>query len=176
MAGVEVTQRGRGGHLSFAAPPLMQSGHVDPALVSTMVAGLRISAQDVLAAQWVDNGPGWVALQLSSADAVLRVEPDAHALDGLRIGLVGAYPDGAREQFEVRAFAYGRGVDEDPVTGSLNAGLGQRLIDSGRAPQTYVVRQGTRLGRYGRVHVTRISNETWVGGTTSTLINDRIDL
>ena len=31
---------------------------------------------DVVDAQWADNGPGWVALLLRDADAVLAVEPD----------------------------------------------------------------------------------------------------
>ena len=107
---------------------------------------------------------------------MLAVEPDARALGDLMIGLVGAHSPGAREMFEVRAFAYAAGVDEDPVTGSLNAGLGQWLIGSGRAPERYVARQGTRLGRHGVVHVQGTGGEVWVGGLTTTRIAGEVDL
>ena len=47
------------------------------------------------------------------------------------------------------------GVVEDPVTGSLNASLAQWLLARGTLTAPYVARQGTALGRAGRVHVTR---------------------
>ena len=56
---------------------------------------------------------------------------------------------------EVRAFVPGKCVPEDSVTGSLNAGLAQWLIGAGLAPDTYVVRQGTVLGRAGRIEICR---------------------
>ena len=43
---------------------------------------------------------------------------------------------------------------EDPVTGSLNASLGQWLAGH-RLPESYVAAQGTAIGRRGRVHVRR---------------------
>lgn len=171
-----ITLRRGAQRLSFAAPPIVRGGDVEPELVDRLVRGLGITMEDVFASQWVDNGPGWVALQLPSAEAVLAVEPDARALSDLKIGLVGAHPDGAPEMFEVRAFAYGVGVDEDPVTGSLNAGLGQWLIGSGRAPERYLARQGTRLGRYGVVRVALLDGDVWVGGSTTTLISGTVDL
>lgn len=175
--GVGLVTLRRGEHgLAFAAPPIIRGGDVESDLIDRLVRGLGLGEEDVVATQWVDNGPGWVAVQLTSAEAVLAVEPDARALADLAIGLVGAHTDGAPEQFEVRAFAYGVGVDEDPVTGSLNAGLGQWLIGSGRAPERYLARQGTRLGRYGVVRVELVDGDVWVGGATTTLISGEVDL
>ena len=66
---------------------------------------------------------------------------------------------------EVRAF-YSDGSDfaEDPVTGSLNAGLAQWLVPAGYLPEHYVAAQGTAIGRAGRVHVDVVDGTTWVGG------------
>jgi predicted PhzF superfamily epimerase YddE/YHI9 len=55
-------------------------------------------------------------------------------------------------------------VWEDPVTGSLNAGIAQWLIGAGIAPPSYVAAQGTRLGRKGRVHVEQADGDIWIGG------------
>ena len=66
---------------------------------------------------------------------------------------------------------------EDPVTGSLNASLGQWLIGSGRARAPYVARQGTALGRSGRVHVSADGDGgIWVGGGTVTCVAGEVDL
>jgi PhzF family phenazine biosynthesis protein len=153
-----------GQRLAFAAPPLIRSGAVDPATVAHIVNALRLRADDVVDARWADNGPGWVALLLKDAETVLAIEPDTVAFGEFScIGVVGAYPAGAAADFEVRAFF---GLTEDPVTGSLNAAIGQWLIGSGRAPKSYVAAQGTRLHRRGRVHVEKVDDDVWVGGST----------
>lgn len=169
-----VPVRRHGGRLAFAAPDLLRSGPVDEALVIHIADGLRIKRGNILDAQWADNGPGWVAVQLGSRTDVLALDPDYAALDDLKIGVVGAWDstkDGTEAQFEVRAFAMGAGVKEDPVTGSLNAALAQWLIGSGRAPTSYVASQGTALGRAGRVHVDQVGTDIWIGGETFTLID-----
>jgi predicted PhzF superfamily epimerase YddE/YHI9 len=76
----------------------------------------------------------------------------------------------------VRAFFPGTdGMTEDPVTGSLNAGLAQWLIGAGLAPQRYVASQGTALGRAGRVHLERDGDgEIWVGGASVTCVEGRV--
>ena len=102
--------------------------------------GLQLAPDAVIAANWVDNGPGWLAVLLRSRGDVMGVRPNYAALSGLRVGVVGAWDsakDGSDAQFEVRAFT--AGGYEDPVTGSLNAGLAQWLIGAGIAPSTYVV-------------------------------------
>lgn len=162
--------------LAFAAPPLRRTGALDPALVARLVQGLGIDASDVLSHQWVDNGPGWCALMLRSAAQVLMVRLDAAALGDVKLGLIGAQPSGHEALFEVRAFVPGLGVAEDPVTGSLNAGLAQWLIGAGLAPPHYVVAQGTALGRNGRVHVQQQGDTTWIGGDVAICVAGHVCL
>jgi PhzF family phenazine biosynthesis protein len=161
--------------LAFAAPPLLRSGPVEEGLVSEIASALGIGRTDVLDAQWVDNGPGWVAVMLASADAVLALRP---GFIDLSLGVVGPQPDGASEAFEVRAFFPKDGtLVEDPVTGSLNASLAQWLTSVGQASAPYVVSQGTALGRRGRVRISSDEAGTiWVGGDTVTCITGQVDL
>jgi PhzF family phenazine biosynthesis protein len=169
----------RGEHLAFAAPPLRRSGPVDPADVERICAALRIGADDVVDSQWVDNGPGWVAVLLRDARAVLDLRPDQSAFGDLEIGAVGPWPAGSEAAVEVRAFVPSMGIGEDPVTGSLNAGLGQWLAGS-VLPTSYVAAQGTALGRRGRVHVRREdlngTDVVWVGGDTLTTVRGEVSL
>jgi PhzF family phenazine biosynthesis protein len=163
--------------LAFGAPPLRKTGALDEGLLNTLVRGLRLSPQDVVAHQWLVNGPQWVGLLLRSAEQVLAVQPDFQTLKGIDFGLVGPHPAGAPCQFEVRGFAYVDGPTEDPVTGSLNAGIGQWLIGNGLAPARYVAAQGTALGRAGRVHVSRDeAGQVWVGGQSSTVVDGVVTL
>ena len=161
--------------LAFAAPPLIRSGPVEESLVEEIVGAFGIERDAVADVAWADNGPGWVAVLLESADAVLALRP---AFIDLDVGVVGPREDGADEAFEVRAFFPKDGVLlEDPVTGSLNASLAQWLLGSGRATAPYVTRQGTALGRDGRVHVTRGDDGViWVGGGTVTCVAGEVDL
>ena len=129
-----------GDALAFAAPPLIRSGPVDDADLAVALSVLGVGADDVVAAEWIDNGPGWLGVLLSSADAVLALEPDFGPRAGQQsIGVVGLYPDGvdndgADAAIEVRAFFNDGGgpLREDPVTGSLNASVAQWLTGSGR--------------------------------------------
>lgn len=161
--------------LSFAAPPLVRSGPVEPELVARIAAALGIDGAQITGAQWADNGPGWVAVLLADAAAVLALRPSFAELD---IGVAGPHPPGGEAAFEVRAFFPKDGaMVEDPVTGSLNASLAQWLLDSGRATAPYVASQGTALGRAGRVHVTRDADGTiWVGGGTVTCVSGSVEL
>jgi PhzF family phenazine biosynthesis protein len=165
--------------LAFAAPTLRRSGAVDPLTLERIATSLSIPVTEILEHCWTDNGPGWVTVMLSSADAVLKLEPDYAAMQGLEIGVVGAYPEGSECQFEVRAFiTIGTNRPyEDPVTGSLNAGIGQWLTGAGLAPKQYIASQGTALGRAGRVYVQRDdAGQVWVGGHSSTLIDGNVNL
>jgi PhzF family phenazine biosynthesis protein len=159
--------------LAFAAPPLVRGGAVEERLLAHIASLLRIERDRIVDAQWVDNGPGWVAVMLASADEVLALEPGSIDLD---LGVLGAYPPGAPEAFEVRAFFPKDGsFVEDPVTGSLNASLAQWLISSARASAPYVVSQGTALGRSGRVHVSQDRDGTiWTGGGTVSCVSGEI--
>lgn len=166
----------RGAALAFAAPPLVRSGPADAAVVDRIAAGLRVPAAEILAAEWVDNGPGWVAARLRDADAVLALRPDFAAMGELNVGVVGAYPVGGDADVEIRAFCPSLAVPEDPVTGSLNAGIAQWLIGTGELPDRYTASQGTALGRRGRVHVERDGDAIWIGGATSTTIRGEVSV
>jgi PhzF family phenazine biosynthesis protein len=171
---VRVRREGR--RLAFAAPPLRRTGPIEPDLLDRIVRALGVSAADVLHHQWVDNGPGWCAVMLRSGAQVLAVKPDWAVLGDVKLGLVGAQTDGQDTRFEVRAFVPGLGVPEDPVTGSLNAGLAQWLIGAGLAPEHYVAAQGAALGRAGRVHVQRVGVDIWIGGDVAGCIEGTVSL
>jgi len=170
-----VTLRKTADGLAFAAPPLLRDGPVEEELLDRIASILGIGRADIVDASWADNGPGWVAVLLASADAVLAVKPAPSELD---LGLVGPYPPGSPQAFEVRAFFPKDGVTiEDPVTGSLNAALAAWLLDTGRVQAPYVVSQGSALGRAGRVHVSRDTDGTiWVAGGTVTCVRGQAEL
>ena len=168
--------------LAFAAPPLLRSGPVDGDFLGQVVAVLGIERRQIVDAAWADNGPGWVAVLLEDAAAVLAVEADFSRYRGdgnLEIGLVGPCPEGSECAFEVRALSGdGRGgMIEDPVTGSLNASLAQWLLSSGRATAPFVASQGTRLGFEGRPRIDQdAEGKVWVGGATVTCIAGEIEI
>jgi PhzF family phenazine biosynthesis protein len=165
----------RGERLAFAGPPFIRSGDVSEQDREQIVRALRIDPSQVVDAEWIDNGPGWVGVLLETADEVLAIEPDWSAAKGMDIGVVGAYPDGSECAVEIRAFCPGFGMDEDPVTGSLNAGVAQWLAGD-RLPTSYVASQGTALGRRGRVYVDREGDTVWVGGDARTSVTGSVGL
>ncbi|HEY3953512.1 MAG TPA: PhzF family phenazine biosynthesis protein [Streptosporangiaceae bacterium] len=170
-----VTIRQTPGSLAFAAPPLVRGGPVDEPVAGQVARILGIARDAIVDLQWADNGPGWIAVLLASADDVLALRPGPVDLD---IGVAGLYPPGSPEAVEVRAFTPLLGpLAEDPVTGSLNASLGQWLLGTGRLTAPYVASQGTVLGRRGRVHVSRDeTGQVWVGGGTVSCIRGTVEL
>ena len=171
-----VRLRRDGSRLAFATPPLLRSGSVDESTIGEAARALGLDRTAIAGAQWADNGPGWIAVRLATAEAVLAVSMPAET--ELNIGLVGAYPAGGPADFEVRAFFPGAGgMFEDPVTGSLNGALAQWLLGSGQATGPYVASQGTALGRAGRVHISQDADGAiWVGGGTVTCITGTVNL
>jgi len=165
-----------GDRLAFAAPPLRRSGPLEPETLAKIAKILRIEPAAIIASNWADNGPGWAAVLLSSREELLALKPDFAAMAGLNLGVI-APAAGAEFQFEVRAFVPEMGVPEDPVTGSLNAGLAQWFFAQGLAPaESYVVAQGTLLGRSGRVHIQRLGSDIWVGGDVVSCITGTLTL
>lgn len=165
--------------LAFAAPDRVRSGRVDPDYLATVIEILGVGKDRVVAAEWLDNGPGWVGILLDSAETVLGLKPDVSSNPGpWNIGVIGPTPAAAEARFELRAFfTEGDGaLREDPVTGSLNASAAQWMLDSGRASTPYVAQQGTALGRRGRIYVTADSQDVWVGGFTHVAVKGTIDL
>jgi PhzF family phenazine biosynthesis protein len=167
--------RAEAGSLAFAAPPLVRSGPVEEPLAERVCGMLGISRAEIVDLSWADNGPGWIAVLLASAEAVLAVQPRPGDLD---VGIAGPHPAGGPAAFEVRAFFPGNGVTyEDPVTGSFNASLAQWLLGAGRARAPYLARQGTALGRNGQVRISQDDDgQVWVGGSVVTCVSGTVDL
>lgn len=166
-----VTLRDDGETLAFAAPETIRTGPLGDDDLARIAAALGIPLESVLDHQWVDNGPGWAAVRLASADEVLALEPDLSLIPDLKVGAIGAHPDGHAAAFEIRAFAPALGVGEDPVTGSLNASVAQWMTRTRQAPDRYVVAQGTRLGRSGQVSISVDGDDVWVGGPARVLFS-----
>lgn len=174
-AGLVALRREEGGW-ALAAPPLIRGGAADEADAVRAAAALRVPREAVLEAEWVDNGPGWLAVRLASADAVLALRPDFGAMP-FPIGVVGPHAPGGPADHEVRAFVPGLGVPEDPVTGSLNAGIATWFFRTGLEQESYTVRQGTALGADGRVlAVDDGGGAAWISGATRTVVEGSVDL
>ena len=192
--------------LAFAAPAMTRSDP-SPALMAQVANALGIQAAQIIKAQLLDNGPVWLGLLLDSVDTVLRLSPNHLELDKLqvKVGVAGVYhahsatpliarvnreaqafsshpappaaPAEAQADLEVRAFAAAIGINEDPVTGSLNASLAQWLMADGDLPTRYIAAQGVCLGRDGRVALTRdAASQVWVGGHTVTCMDGSVML
>ncbi len=168
-----VSVRNTEGRLSFAAPALLRSGPVDDHLADTVRDILGVTPRSI---EWGDNGPRWIVAELESADAVLAQAPTLPP--GMFLGVYGPYPDPdvGDPDFEVRAFFPGAGVTlEDPVTGSLNAGIAQIVLSREPTRAGYTAQQGTALGRRGRVFVERDASGTiWIGGQVVSAISGTI--
>jgi PhzF family phenazine biosynthesis protein len=174
-----VPVRRDGERLAFRAPPLRRQGPLEPALLERLLRAFGLEPHEVAASSWIENGPPWVGLLLRSRARLLALRPALGELDGVMPGLIAPFDpaiDGTDAQFEVRGFVPNSAVPEDPVTGSLNAGLAQWLIGAALAPDSYVASQGTVLGRAGRVHVSRDGADIWVGGRSVSVIEGRVAL
>lgn len=194
-----------GGQPAFAAPPLRRSAP-SPGVLAKVAGALGLKASQIVAAQLLDNGPVWLGLLLTDADTVLSLTPDHRMLKelGQKVGVAGvplAEPAGnliARSNrearafgsaraasgvaapdvdLEVRAFAAPIGVEEDPVTGSLNASLAEWLIADGHLPARYRAGQGQAMGRDGYVNIERDADGTlWIGGDSITCVDGSVTL
>ena len=171
-----VPVRQDGSRLAFAAPPT-RAEPVEAELLARVLPALGLQPAEVRAAAWLTNGPRQLALEVDSAATVLRLAPDHGALKSLaKVGVVGRHPGGGPADVEVRFFAAPIGIAEDPVTGSLNANLGRWLMADGRLPRRYPARQGTALGRDGRVFLHDDGQALWVGGDVVALVEGTIRL
>lgn len=170
-----VNIRREGPFLEFSAPPLIRSGPLEDDVVNKISKAFDLRPSDIVRHQWVDNGPGWCAVMLRSAEQVLSLKPDWATLSPLNFGIAGPHNSGHDADLEVRAFV-GRGGYEDPVTGSLNASLAQWLIKEGLVKSTYTTAQGTILQRAGRVRLRQALDEIWVGGQVVEVIDGEIKL
>jgi PhzF family phenazine biosynthesis protein len=167
--------------LAFAAPPMRRTAP-GAALLAEVAGALGVKANQVVAAQLLDNGPTWLSLLLDSPDTVRALSPDHVRLKklGVKVGVAAVYasPESqAGVHLEVRAFAASVGIIEDPVTGSLNASLAQWLIAEGHLPARYVAAQGTCMQREGRVYIEQdAGGQVWAGGQSVTCISGSVML
>lgn len=196
------TDPDQGERFAFAAPPLKRSAP-SPSLLAKVAGALGLKASQIVAAQLLDNGSAWLALLLEDADTVLALTPDHRTLKelGQKVGVAGIPPAPAASNLiarsnrearafganantaaptvdlEVRAFAAPAGIEEDPVTGSLNAGLAGWLIADGHLPARYRAGQGQTMGRDGYLSVERDAEGTiWIGGDSVTCIDGSVTL
>ena len=185
--------------LAFAAPGLLRSAP-DPALMAQVTSALGTTAAHITAAQLLDNGPVWLGLLLDSPETVLQLLPNHQELAklGVKVGVAAIYKPYSspliakanRESkaftqttavsapdLEVRAFAACIGINEDPVTGSLNASLAQWLMADGLMPARYTASQGVCMGRAGLAVLWRDEQaQVWVGGKSVTCIDGKVAL
>lgn len=166
-----------GNRLAFAAPSF-QRKNPSPGLLAQVAHALGLTAKQIISAQHLSNGTDWLGVLVDDMQSVLQLQPDHPALKnlGVKVGVAAvdtarAAPDLIASKLEVRAFAALNGINEDPVTGSLNASLAQWLIADEYMPASYVVHQGTCIQREGRIHIRLDANgQVWVGGDSITCI------
>ncbi|GAA5230295.1 PhzF family phenazine biosynthesis protein [Arthrobacter cryoconiti] len=161
---------------AFRAPPMTRFEPVEESLVHQVALALGIPRERIVDASWLVNGPEWIGVRLPSAHEVLSLQSDPMGLGTLSIGVIGPYLPGHDSQFEVRAFLGGDPVWEDPVTGSLNAGLARWMFDAAIADKSYVAAQGTAIGYQGRVHVSIEGDEIWVGGNVTSCVRGEVNI
>ena len=145
--------------------------------LASVADGLRVSAADVQRAAIIDVGPVWFTVQLASGDAVTTLEPDMAKLAALNtigitgVNVFGLYPTGAGADLEVRSFAPGDGIPEDPVCGSGNGCVAALIRRDGMLQgRSYVASQGRCIGRDGLVTVEFDDDTIWLGGHAVTCI------
>ncbi len=163
VGNVRIKKTPRG--LAFAAPGLLRDGPVDEATLATICSGLSIERSEIEAHQWVDNGPGWAAIVLKSAERVLSITPNFSLLSEVNFGIVGPGSPNPVADYEVRAFVESLSIPEDPVTGSFAAGIALWFAREGLAPRRYTLHQGTALQRSGLIDVEEEDGTIWIGGS-----------
>ena len=103
--------RREGTRLAFAAPALQRS-NPSPALLARVAAALGLKADQIIAAQMLNNGATWLGLLLDRKQTVLQLMPDHLSLNnlGVTVGVASVEPWHeapaliARANREARAF------------------------------------------------------------------------
>lgn len=123
----------------------------------------------------LDNGPVWQLFELHDPQHVLAVDAMRTRFpDHAGLALLAQYPPGSPIQYETRNIAPSSGMQEDPITGSLNAAIAVWLNQTGRWPDHAIAAQGTCLNRPGRVTYRKDPQKPgtiWIGGAANILID-----
>jgi len=163
---------------AFVAPPTTIEP-ISAEQLRRVVETLDIPIGAILHTAQLDNGPVWHVFQLADADDVLAVDSSRVRWPEFKsIGLIGAHPQGAECDYEVRMLAPSSGMSEDPVTGSLNAALAHWMKANGRLSRPITIAQGTTINRHGRVFVRPDDDgeRILIGGETHILIEGSVTL
>jgi PhzF family phenazine biosynthesis protein len=165
---------------AFVAPPT-SIVEMAASTLAAITAGLNLDPTRILRHAVLDNGPVWHAIEMQSAHDLLTLDAGAITpVGGLAVGLIAPHSNGDAD-FEVRMFSMWAGLNEDPVTGSLNSALAHWMQAQGRVQRPYSVAQGTCIGRHGRVHVIPSPDDAdngpiRIGGHTTILIKGHVTL
>jgi PhzF family phenazine biosynthesis protein len=167
-----VELRGQDGRLAFAAPPRLRSEKLGRTEVARIARAIGIPAKEWVAHAWGDNGAPWMMVQLADAEAVRNVEVSRAKLAATDfVGLIGLEPAGDKYAYEVRALL---AEGEDPVTGSLNASAAQWMRERQLVPPTYLVTQGSAIGRHGEISVYDDTERIWISGKVRKVISGEL--
>jgi PhzF family phenazine biosynthesis protein len=171
------------GSMAFAAPParIEPLGGDDLQALKAALRSDEIDFVDVPPCR-IDNGVPWLAVGVASADACVSIAPDPAAMSRIaqNMGMTGLafyarHAPSGPASLEVRCIVVDSefAIYEDPVTGSANAGLASLFAQHGRRPAArYTVRQGTAIGREGRVVVEYDdAGNIWIGGHSTTIVD-----
>jgi trans-2,3-dihydro-3-hydroxyanthranilate isomerase len=123
---------------------------------ATLLEALGVERSE-LPVELYDNGMRFVYVALRSEDEVAALDPDTRALSRVPgFGGVNCFA-GSGDRWKTRMFAPGKGVTEDPATGSAAGPLAVHLARHGRIAWGDEIRisQGAEIGRpstlYARV-------------------------
>lgn len=168
----------------FLTMPDSMVHNIPPVTIEELASVLGIPSSSVKVSAVIDVGPLWMTLQLSSADEVRSLHPDMGRLASLTpegvtgLTVFGFWPTGADSHIEVRSFAPGEGIAEDPVCGSGNGCVATLIRQHNLIEGTnYVASQGYCIGRNGRVEVRFQDNDQiWLGGHAVTCVEGTISV
>ncbi|MFO1493389.1 MAG: PhzF family phenazine biosynthesis protein [Lysobacterales bacterium] len=183
---IEVRGSGPERVVGVQAPRATRSA-LSPELIEALPTALGahaplVGARPVLS----DVGARWVLVELPHRAAVRNLVPEMERIAQLSRAAHGdgvavfSFEPGQSIPLELRAFAPGTGVPEDPVTGSAQAAVGDWLWSQGRLAAVggaYEASQGAAVGRDGQVQVSSSAEgRIRVGGRCCALIRGAVEL
>jgi PhzF family phenazine biosynthesis protein len=165
------------GERLLLALPEPQFREPTPSQLAAVADGVGVTTADIERAAIIDVGPVWFTAQLGGGIAVTALTPDMGKLAALDptgftgVTVFGLYSRGRSADLEVRSFAPGQGIPEDPVCGSGNGCVAALIRRDGvLKARAYTAAQGRCLGRDGQVTVQFEDGTIWLGGHAVTCV------